>query len=93
MIVGINFFDQPVKNNLKTYDNIRKITTSQRDDYTTGRVLDYNYFNKYYKIIAIDLSKQQALDANPETLQKMSFSGNIAREGNANTTMFFIIED
>ena len=73
MIVRIKFFDQPVKNNLKTYDNIRKITTSQRDDYTTGSVQDYNYFNKYYKIIAIDLSKQQALDANPKTLQKNEF--------------------
>ena len=73
MIVKIKFFDQPVKNNLKTYDNIRKITTSQRDDCTTGCVQDYNYFNKYYKIIAIDLSKQQALDANPKTLQKNEF--------------------
>ena len=73
MIFGINFFDQPVKNNLKTYDNIWKITTSQRDDYTTGCVLGYNYFNKYYKIIAIDLSKQQALNANPKTLQKNEF--------------------
>ena len=73
MIVRINYFDQPVKNNLKRYDNIRKITTSQRDDYTTGCVQDYNYFNKYYKIIAIDLSKQEALDANPKTLQKNEF--------------------
>ena len=73
MIVKIKFFDQPVKNNLKTYDNIRKITTSQRDDCTTGCVQDYNYFNKYYKIIAIDLSKQEALDANPKTLQKNEF--------------------
>ena len=73
MIVKIKFFDQPVKNNLKTYDNIRKITTSQRDDCRTGCVQDYNYFNKYYKIIAIDLSKQEALDANPKTLQKNEF--------------------
>ena len=44
-----NFFDQPIKNNLKTYDNIRKIATGQGDDYTTSCLLDYNYFNKYYK--------------------------------------------
>ena len=64
MIEEQNFFDQPIKNNLRTYYNIRKITTGQEDDYATGCLLDYHYFKEYYKIIAIDLSKQQALDAN-----------------------------
>ena len=59
MIDGQNFFDQPVKNNLRTYDNIRKIETGRRDGYTTSFLLDYNYFNKYYKIIEIDLSKHK----------------------------------
>ena len=49
MIYGRNFFDQPIKNDLKKYDNIRKITTGQGDDYTTGCLLDYPYFKKYYK--------------------------------------------
>ena len=56
----INFFNQPDKNNLRTYENIRKIASGQGgqgDDYTTGYLLDYSYFNNYYKIIAIDLSK------------------------------------
>ena len=52
------FFDKPVKNNLITYNNIQKIATGQGDDYTTGCLLDYNYFNNYYKVIAIDLSKK-----------------------------------
>ena len=60
MINGQNFFDQPVKTDLRTYDNIRKNSIGQGDDYTTGFILDYNYFNKYYKKIAIDLSRQQA---------------------------------
>ena len=64
MIQEQNFFNQPIKNNLRTYYNIRKITTGQEDDYATGCLLDYHYFKEYYKIIAIDLSKQQALDAN-----------------------------
>ena len=64
MIEERNFFNQPIKNNLRTYDNIRKITTGQEDDYATGCLLDYHYFKEYYKIIAIDLSKQQVLDAN-----------------------------
>ena len=58
VIDGRNFFDQPVSNNLRTYDNIRKVATGQGDDYKTGCLLNYNYFNKYYKTIAIDLSKQ-----------------------------------
>ena len=64
MIEEQSFFNQPIKNNLRTYYNIRKITTGQEDDYATGCLLDYHYFKEYYKIIAIDLSKQQALDAN-----------------------------
>ena len=59
MIDGQNAFDQPIRNNLITYDNIQNIATDQGDDYTTGCVLDYDYFKKYYKMIAIDLSKQQ----------------------------------
>ena len=53
MMNGRNFFDQPVKNNLIRYHNIRKIATDQGDDYTTGCLLDYNYFNNYYKMIVI----------------------------------------
>ena len=56
---GGNFFDLPINNDLKAYDNIRKIATGQGDDYTTGFLLDYLYFKKYYKLIAIYLSKQQ----------------------------------
>ena len=57
MTDGKNFFDQPINNMIKTYENIRKTTTGQGDDYTTGCLLDYTYFKKYYKMIAIDLSK------------------------------------
>ena len=57
MINGENFFDQPIKNNKVTYENIRKITAGQGDDYTTGSLLDYSYFVDTYKTIAVDLSK------------------------------------
>ena len=63
MINGKNFFDQPINSDHKTYENIRKIATDQRNDYTTGCLLNYSYFKKNYRMIAIDLSKQQALDA------------------------------
>ena len=58
MINGENFFDQPIKNDKVTYDNIRKICTSSSDDYTTGSLLDYPYFKDSYKMITVDLSKQ-----------------------------------
>ena len=68
MIDGRNFFDQTIKNDLKTYDNIRKIATGQGDHYISGCLLDYPYFKKYYKWFAIDLNKQQKLDANPKAI-------------------------
>ena len=58
MIDGKNFFDQPINNMFKTDENIRKIATGQGDDYTTGCLLDYTYFKKYCKMIAVDLSRQ-----------------------------------
>ena len=77
MIDGQNFSDQPVKKNLITYDNIRKITTSQGDDHTTSCLLDYPYFENCYKMIAIDLIKQQALDADPKAMQQNNFTRNL----------------
>ena len=69
MIDGKNFFDPLINSNLKTYENIRKIATGKGDDCTTGCLLDYAYFKDYYKMIAIDLSKQQVLDADPIAIQ------------------------
>ena len=91
MIDEKNFFDQIVKNNKIMFENIRKIATSQGDDYTTGCLLDYIYFKNYYKMIVVDLSKQQALDADPKAIQQINFTANLDRAGN--TTMFFIIEE
>ena len=90
MIDGKNFFDQPVKNDKVTYKNIRKIAIGQGDDYTTDCLLDYTYFKKYYKMIAIDLSKQQVLDADPKAIQQISFTANLNRAGN--TRFYFILE-
>ena len=91
MTDGWNFFDKPVKNNLITYDNIRNITTGQGDDDTTGCLLDYDSFNNYYKMIAIDLSQQQAFDADPKAIQQINFTANLDR--GRNTTILFIIEE
>ena len=91
MINGEKFFDQPIKNNKVTYENIRKIATGQRDDYTTGCLLDYPYFMDTYKMIAVDLSKQQALDSDPRAIQQINFTANLDRAGN--TRVYFILEE
>ena len=64
------------------YDNIRKITTGYGDDYTTGCLLDYPYFIETYKMIAVDLSKQKALDFDPKAIQQINFTANLGRAGN-----------
>ena len=91
MIDGKNVFDQPINSNLKTYENIRKIATGQGDDYKTICLLDYSYFNNYYKMISIDLSKQQVIDKDLRAIQQINFTTNLDRSGN--TTMFFITEE
>ena len=91
MIDGKIFFYQPIKNNKVTYENIRKIAIGQRDYYTTGCLLDYIYFKKYCKMIAIDLSRQQALDADPKAIQQINFTANLDRAGN--TRFYFILEE
>ena len=90
MIDGKNVFDQPINNMTKTYENIRKIAIGQGDDYTTGCLLDYSYFKENCKMIAIDLNKQQTLDADPRAIQQINFTATLVRANGA--TMFFINE-
>ena len=91
MINGKIFFDQSVKNNKVTYENIRKIATGRGDDYTTACLLDYPYFKDSYKMITIDLNKQQTLDADPRAIQQINFTANLDRRGN--TRIYFILEE
>ena len=91
MIDGKNVFDQPINSHLKTYDNIREISTDKGDDYATGCLLGYIHFKNYYKMIAIDLCKQQALDADPRAIQQINFTANLDRVGNAR--IYFILEE
>ena len=79
------FLDQSVKNHLRGYDNIRKIVTGQGHDYKTWSLLDYPYFKKCYKLIAIDLK-----DADPKGIQQVNFTGKLERDGN--TQMFPLLK-
>ena len=90
VINGKNVFDQPIKNNKITCDNIRKIATGQGDDYTTGCLLDYPYFKDTHKMIVVDLSKQQALDADPRVIQQINFTANLDRA--IKTRVYVILE-
>ena len=76
---------------MDAYEIIFKIKAGQGDDYTTGCLLEYNYFKKYYKMIAISLSKQQALDADPKAIQQINFSGNLKQDNGG--TIFSIMEE
>ena len=91
MINGGNVFDQTVKDNKVTYENIKKIATGRGDDYTTGCLLDYPYIKDSYKMIEVDSSKQPALDADSRAIQQINFTTNLDRAGN--TRICFIFEE
>ena len=78
-IDGRNFYDQPINDLIKQYNKIRKISTGQGDDYTTGCLLDFAYFKNNYKLIAADLSKQKVLDADSRAIQQIISTGKISQ--------------
>ena len=82
------FLDMSIKNGEETYEQI--IEMERNNDYKAGNLLDYEYFSKHYKLIAIDLSKQTELE-NPDLKQQINFIGRLKRDEGA--TMFFIIEN
>ena len=82
-------FDQSIKDNKIAYENIRKIATGKGYDYTTGCLLDYSYINDTYKMIAIDLSKQQALDVDPRAIQQINFTANLDRASDTRISFIF----
>ena len=69
LIDGRSFYDQPINDLIKQYHEIRKLLTGYGDNYTTGSLLVYAYFKDHYRLIAVDLSKQKALDADPRAIQ------------------------
>ena len=92
-IDGRNFYDQPINDSIKQYNEIRKISTGQGGDYTTGCLLDFAYFEKNCRLIAADLSKQEALDTDSRAIQQIIFTGNItAAEENTRVIIYYIIE-
>ena len=84
LIDGKSFFDVPVKNKEETYEK-KIMSISKNSDYATGNLLDYEYFSKHYKLIAIDLSKHIELE-NPNLKQHINFIGQLE---DSTATMFY----
>ena len=76
-IDGKKFYDQPINDSIKQYDEVRRVSTERGDDYRTGCLLDFVYFEKNYRLIAADLTKQKTLDADPRAIQQIIFAGKI----------------
>ena len=86
IIDKLTFFDLPIKTEEEAYEKI--VDVSRNSEYTTGNLLDYDYFKKYYKLIAIHLSKQQVLQENEDLIQQINFIGKLEEAAN----VFIIIE-
>ena len=87
LIDGRNFYDQPINDSIRKYDEIRKIATGKGDNYATGCLLDYNYFKKNYQLIAVDLSKKRELDADPQAIQQIEIIGMLKTRSNVFTIL------
>ena len=72
---GRNFYDQPINDQIRKYDEFKKNVTGQGDDYTTECLLDYQYFKDHYQLIAVNASKQKALNADSRAVQQIEFYG------------------
>ena len=87
LIDGGNLYDQPINDSVRKCDEIRNIATGKGDNYATGCLLDYDYFKKNYQLIAVDLSKQRELDADPRTIQQIEFIGMLKTRSNVFTIL------
>ena len=89
IIDGRNFYDNPIESDIEKYRELKKVMTGKGEDYTTGSLLDYNYFDKHYKLVAVDLSKQKELDADPRAIQQIKFKYMLE----TNSTIYWLLEN
>ena len=88
IIDGRNFYDNPIESDIEKYRESKKLMIGKGEDYTTGSLLDYNYFKKLYKSAAVDLSKQKELDADPRSIQQIEFKYMLE----TNSTIYWVLE-
>ena len=88
IIDGRNFYDNPIESDIEKYRELKKVMIGKGEDYTTGSLLDYNYFDKHYKLVAVDLSKQKELDTDPTAIQQIEFKYMLG----TNSTIYWVLE-
>ena len=88
IIDGRNFYDNPIESDIEKYRELKKVMIGKGEDYTTGSLLDCNYFKKHYKLVAVDLSKQKELDADPRAIPQIEFKNMLG----TNSTIYWVLE-
>ena len=88
IIDGRNFYDNPIESDIEKYRELKKVMIGKGEGCTTGSLLDFNYFKKHYKLVAVDLSKQKELDADPRAIQQIEFKYMLE----TNSTIYWILE-
>ena len=88
IIDGRNFYDNPIESDIEKYRELNKVMIGKGEDYTTGSLLDFNYFDKHYKLVAVDLSKQKELDADPKAIEQIEFKYMLG----TNSTIYWVLE-
>ena len=88
IIDGRKFYDNPIESDIEKYRELKKVMIGKGEDYTAGSLFDFNYFDKHYKLVAVDLSKQKELDADPRAIQQIEFKYMLG----TNSTIYWILE-
>ena len=88
IIDGRNFYDNPIESDIEKYRELKKVMIGKGEDNTTGSLFDFNYFDKHYKLVAVDLSKQKELDADPRAIQQIEFKYMLG----TNSTICWVLE-
>ena len=88
IIDGRYFYDNPIESDIEKYRELKKVMIRKGEDYTTGSLLDFNYFDKHYKLVGVDLSKQEELDADPRAIQQIEFKYMLG----TNSTIYWVLD-
>ena len=89
IIDGRNFYDNPIESDIEKYRELKKVMIGKgEEDHTTGSLFNFNYFDKYYKLVAVDLSKQKELDADPRAIQQIEFKYILG----TNSTIYWVLK-
>ena len=88
IVDGRNFYDNPIESDIEKHRELKKVMIGKGEDYTAGSLLDYDYFKKNYKLVAIDLSKKKELDADPRAIQQIEFKYMLE----TNSSIYWVLE-